>query len=182
MGALFVKVGGVWTEVAGGGGADEVWIGPDAPADPAVELWFDTDAVAFDVNKLPRGVVGFANGATADSAGIGSTATDIAGMSVSFTAEATRIYKTTVTVCIQNGATVGVPGVIIRNGANGVIRQGSISAVVSQLSTVTMAVTESGLSGAQVRKASLSTNAGTVIYVGGFSRHGSIVVEDVGGT
>lgn len=30
----------------GGTGADEVWIGPTAPTDPAIELWFDTDAVA----------------------------------------------------------------------------------------------------------------------------------------
>ena len=28
----------------GGTGADEVWIGPSAPADPEMELWFDTDA------------------------------------------------------------------------------------------------------------------------------------------
>lgn len=28
----------------GGTGTDEVWIGPDAPVDPALELWYDTDA------------------------------------------------------------------------------------------------------------------------------------------
>lgn len=27
-----------------GGGTDEVWIGPTIPSDPALELWFDTDA------------------------------------------------------------------------------------------------------------------------------------------
>lgn len=27
-----------------GTGADEVWIGPDEPTNPALELWYDTDA------------------------------------------------------------------------------------------------------------------------------------------
>lgn len=30
----------------GGDGTDEVWIGPDEPADPNLELWYDTDAIA----------------------------------------------------------------------------------------------------------------------------------------
>jgi hypothetical protein len=30
---------------SGGTGADEVWIGTEAPTDPAIELWYDPDAV-----------------------------------------------------------------------------------------------------------------------------------------
>jgi hypothetical protein len=34
------------TDTGGGEGADEVWIGPNAPSDPAIELWYDPDAAA----------------------------------------------------------------------------------------------------------------------------------------
>lgn len=50
MPTLKAKIDGVWTEIGfggggSGGGTDEVWVGPDDPvtANPAVELWVDTD-------------------------------------------------------------------------------------------------------------------------------------------
>jgi len=48
MGALKVKVGGSWIDI-GGGSADEVWVGPDAPTSPDTELWYDTDALATSI-------------------------------------------------------------------------------------------------------------------------------------
>lgn len=39
---VFVRIDGAWVEL-GGAGADEVWIGPDEPTDPNVELWVDED-------------------------------------------------------------------------------------------------------------------------------------------
>lgn len=37
-----------WADPTGGGGTvtDTLWTGPDAPTDPNIELWYDTDAVA----------------------------------------------------------------------------------------------------------------------------------------
>ena len=45
------KINGVWTPVSGppgpqGPATDEVWIGPTSPTNPAIELWYDTDAPA----------------------------------------------------------------------------------------------------------------------------------------
>lgn len=34
--------------VTGGGSADTVWIGPDPPTDPSIELWWDTDEPNFE--------------------------------------------------------------------------------------------------------------------------------------
>ena len=57
MGWVFFQAGDpefpVWSSGLGTGSAgeaalqrDEVWIGPDTPTDPSLELWYDTDAVA----------------------------------------------------------------------------------------------------------------------------------------
>lgn len=51
-GVLKVKVGETWESIltsstgGGGGVADVLHVGPDAPTDPSIELWADTDAVA----------------------------------------------------------------------------------------------------------------------------------------
>jgi hypothetical protein len=64
MGWVFFQAGNpefpVWVgaqqgEGGGGGGgtgADEVWIGPNAPTDPAMELWYDTDATGIGLAVL----------------------------------------------------------------------------------------------------------------------------------
>lgn len=57
MGWVFFQAGNpefpVWfpTTLAEGAGAaapavDEVWVGPEPPADPAIEIWYDTDELA----------------------------------------------------------------------------------------------------------------------------------------
>ena len=43
MPTLKARIGGVWVDVGGGGGTDEVWIDPAAPAGTTQELWYDTD-------------------------------------------------------------------------------------------------------------------------------------------
>jgi len=43
MAVLKARIGGAWVDVGGAPSVDEVWIGTDAPADTATELWYDTD-------------------------------------------------------------------------------------------------------------------------------------------
>ena len=43
MPTLKARIGGVWVDVGGGGGTDEVWISDTAPAGTTQELWYDTD-------------------------------------------------------------------------------------------------------------------------------------------
>ena len=67
MGQLFVNIGTVaapnWVPVASGGSsgggsvADVMWVGPDAPADPATELWYDTDEPAVSASVGALGIV-----------------------------------------------------------------------------------------------------------------------------
>jgi len=73
MGQLFANVGGVWVPV-GGGGAEEVFVGPDDPiaSVPSTELWYDTDAVA---PTTPPGIP--AGGATGQAL-VKTSATDFA--------------------------------------------------------------------------------------------------------
>jgi hypothetical protein len=42
MAVLNARIGGVWVPV--GGGTEEVSVGPTAPTDPGIEMWYDTDA------------------------------------------------------------------------------------------------------------------------------------------
>jgi hypothetical protein len=48
MGVLKAWVNGAWVPVgggsSGGGASDVVWVDPNAPTDPNIELWYDTDA------------------------------------------------------------------------------------------------------------------------------------------
>lgn len=54
MGVLKAKVDGAWVEVGGSGSsADVLWTGPDAPTDPTIELWADTDATASPSGGYP---------------------------------------------------------------------------------------------------------------------------------
>jgi len=56
MGVLRVKVSGNWVDV--GGSADVVWVNPDAPTDPNIEMWYDTDAFGLGLGGGPvQGVV-----------------------------------------------------------------------------------------------------------------------------
>lgn len=65
MPVLKARIGGAWQEV-GLVQADEVWIGPTAPTDPSVELWYDSDAPdnplnASNVAFTPGGFVAATN-------------------------------------------------------------------------------------------------------------------------
>jgi hypothetical protein len=46
------------TIAAVGGGTDEVWVGPSAPSDPDIELWYDADAVPPEPPAGPAGPIG----------------------------------------------------------------------------------------------------------------------------
>jgi len=56
VGVLKARVGGSWVDIAAGA-IDEVWVGPDAPTDPNVQMWYDTDAPAVQDPNVAWGVV-----------------------------------------------------------------------------------------------------------------------------
>jgi hypothetical protein len=53
MGVLRARVGGQWIDI--GGTTDAVWVDPNAPTDPNMELWYDTDALSVVANPLVSG-------------------------------------------------------------------------------------------------------------------------------
>lgn len=183
MPTLKAKVGGVWVPVGGGsgGGAEEVYVGANDPG-AGFDLWYDTDEVGLgvDTRLLPRGWVGQGI-PSVDTTGIGATMTDITGMSVAFTADPTRRYKTSVLfVCYPS---VGPASIVaqIANAAGTLMKRSFVTVpTANYYATVTVALVESGLSGAQTRKAMVSTSAGTLVTYAA-STSALILVEDIGG-
>jgi hypothetical protein len=96
MGWVFFQAGDadfpVWASGLGTGSAvpDEVWIGPDTPLASALELWYDTDAVAplpaaANVTFTPTGTIA----ATNTQAAVAEVATDAAAALTAAIATAT---------------------------------------------------------------------------------------------
>jgi hypothetical protein len=56
----FLRADGTWAAPPIPVGGDEVFIGPTEPVDPALELWYDTDAPMSSDPKMPRGIVAVA--------------------------------------------------------------------------------------------------------------------------
>ena len=117
---------------------------------------------------------------TADQVIAGTAAVDVTGLAVTFTADPTHIYKTTVVITVSKSTAVGNINVQIADAANS-----NITTQVVQASTTTdilapfvMAV-ESGLSGTQTRKVRASTNVAGLTINGSATYKTMILVEDI---
>lgn len=138
------------------------------------------DAVNEMYARLPRGYIGLGV-QSLNQTGIGAGETDITGMSVTWTAEPTRRYKTTACVILRQSATAGEQFLHIVNAANAHLKSSAFGAVGALgVATHTVVVSEVGLSGAQTRKGRCSVSPGTAAtnaneYVG------FVLVEDIGG-
>jgi len=132
---------------------------------------------AAQMTNLPWGVAGYANlGSNFTST---TTEADI-GVSVTFTAISSRIYKTTLNIpLIDSGAAQIVIG-LITDSANTSKIGGQVSFTASvQRGNLTLVLIETGLSGSTVRKGRASTTTSTATFSGAPIR-ASIVVEDIG--
>lgn len=119
---------------------------------------------------------------SSDQSGI-SAITDITGCSVTWTADATRIYKYTAVVDAQKITSANVVSLYITTGANAGVIAGSASLALNEMELMMLTWTETGLSGSQTRKLRIESSAsGTVTVVNSFSRNAILIVEDVGPT
>lgn len=134
------------------------------------------NAVVDELNN--RGVKGIAKTSGSDQSGI-SALTDITGLSVTWTADPSRTYKTTVNVNLSK-ATSDAVALAIRNAASSTLIVRSAYIIDGQIQTLQIVWTETGLSGSTTRKASVSATSGTVSVTNGFSRNGILIVEDIG--
>lgn len=136
---------------------------------------------ATEYNKLPRGVVYYAT-VTADQTGFGTSATDITGLSATWTAISGHAYRTTLYVQTIQRTAASTISLILSDGAGtGQAGTQNYAGAVNAWVLMTLTHIETGLSGSVTRKARLFTNANTVDMIAtGTSKQASIVVEDLG--
>lgn len=132
---------------------------------------------AFANLPVKRAWTGKAGGT--DQTGIAAVA-DVTGVSATWTAGSTRQYRVSVNMVIQKLTTANAVTAYITTAANATIIARSTTLAINDLYTLHMEWVETGISGAQTRKARIETATGTVTVVNSFSRSAIITVEDIG--
>lgn len=135
---------------------------------------------AAQMNRLPWGIMGYAE-ATANQGGIGAAATDLTGVTVTFTATSTRYYRTTFYCFAVVQSTVdSFPTAQITDGSNNVKQSAANLLKIGEQAHYNVSVVETGLTGSQTRKARGLTAAGTMLFAAAATSPMFIVVEDIG--
>ena len=135
--------------------------------------------ISGDLSFLPRGRVGYAE-VTAVQTGISTSATDLTGLSVTFTAEASRRYLITgFANFYSSGASV----------ADFLIRQSSTTLQSAQnpisggyYSSWTVSCIVSPSAGSATYKLSANSNTSTMVMQASAARAAYILIEDIGST
>jgi hypothetical protein len=131
------------------------------------------------LTKAPRGVMGYAKKST-DTTTVTTTQSDLTGMTVTFVADSTRIYKTTFWSHFSM-TTTGYTVALITDGSNnqlaGVTQSANGGAYYHDLAVTHI---DTGISGTVTRKIRAQTNVGTATIFGGGGYPHIIVVEDIG--
>jgi hypothetical protein len=148
---------------------------------------------AAQMNGLPWGIVTATAGGTSSSGyvrntttavTIGTAAADVSGMTISWTAISTRIYKITLTLSDINTTLGFSPFVLdVTDGSNVVKYQARRIFPAGDTDTMTISYVETGLSGTILRKVRTTgvTNTGT-FNTNGASSLSVFVIEDIGST
>jgi hypothetical protein len=156
------------------------WINPTtvATGDVLTAAKWNQDVVENTI-VMPRGVMGYAQ-VTASQSGI-TTATNVTGLSVTFTAILNRYYKTTIyTFSAQQNTAAGYAEFLITDASNVQKQSGVIYQLAGVQSPLCVSVVETGLSGSVTRKARALTGAGSLLLAASATSPMFIVVEDIG--
>jgi hypothetical protein len=129
--------------------------------------------------SLPRGVVGRAQSIT-NQTGIGAPNVDVTGLTVTWTATASRLYLTTVFFQTSQSAVSATMTALICNQSNGLYQQFMTYVNATSTNPVFMQVYETGLSGSQTRKARVAVTGGTMQVNGDITYPNQILVQDIG--
>lgn len=181
MGVLYARVSGAWVPI--GAGSDEVWIGPDAPVDPSTEVWYDTDA-SLPASpssipwNMPWGLVARAV-KVANEGGFPTSATDISGLSLTFTANGGRWLKLSgYLMCFQSVASA--PVCTITDGANVVLQQQNLAPDTAPQAVNLFTVIAPGAGSYTVKMRMNAGTGSTVTVLGSATFPATLLVEDVG--
>lgn len=129
-------------------------------------------------SPLAGGYVGSAS-PSADQSGIGATMTDITGMSVTWTADPTRRYMTTmILTCYPSTGPASIVAQIANASGTLVRRAFTTVPTANYYADMVVVAVETGLSGPQTRKGQINVSAGTLtVYAA--TTTAIIIVEDV---
>jgi hypothetical protein len=190
MPVLKAYINGEWVRVGGGsgGGTDEVWIGNDEPVDPAIELWYDPDAVNTNDPDTARwnsawGRVASVVVTSSQSVPAGGW-TEISGSRATFTAVAGRRYLVSMQVSAsQTGAASGVWGQIQDADSGLEVAVTKINVISGDFLEIVLSCESTPAAGTKTYCIRLYTEAGAVAtqaFGPGGSAGPSLRVEDVG--
>ena len=137
--------------------------------------------LADNSNGAPRGRIVAASQTTSQS-GIGTTATDLTGLSVTFTATSSRFYRITLFLptIIQGTGASGITA-YITDSSNNVKGDSAVSIPSTSFrAPLTVLTLETGLSGSITRKGRLNGSADVCQMLVSATSPAFILVEDLG--
>ena len=156
---------------------------------------FTTGAVltAAQMNNLPWGIVTATAGGTSGSGYVRNTttsvsiptaATDISGMTISWTAISSRIYRITVTLSDIFSSGGMTPFLIdVTDGSNATKYQSRLTIPAGTTNNQTISYVETGLSGTILRKVRTTGVTSTGVFNNNVAAALSVfVIEDIGAT
>lgn len=148
------------------------------PGDPIKSDWSQT--ISTYVAKVPRGYRGVGVGSAGD-VGFSASAVDVPGLTVTWNAEAGRVYRTHAIVVVRQNTAVGVLTFAICDSASAVLIQVEQSGAVGSIYTLHATWVETAAATVSTqRKARIYTTAGDATLLGTNNRRGQLMVEDIG--
>ena len=135
---------------------------------------------AAQMNRLPWGVMGYAS-LTANQTINSSSLMDVTSLSVVFTANSTRIYRTSVIIpVITQNTSTEFNVLAIANSSGTSLAQSNFRAAATNQFQLIATYIESGITGSTTRKARMSVSANTSTINSSATIPAFIVVEDIG--
>ena len=147
----------------------------------ALNTSFTTGAVltAAQMNNLPWGVAAYTVRTTSVAA-LGTTTADITGVSVSFTAISSRIYRFSFYISGQKISTADYTDIQLTDSANNVIAASTSYAVAGNYWNCAGGVVKTGLTGSVSYKLRGSCGSGTSNPTASGTQPITLVIEDIG--
>lgn len=147
-------------------------------------VWVDGDvATAAFLNALPRGVMGYAIGSSTAQTGIGVFDVDLTGLSITWTAIASRIYRIEVWAMMKQVGAAGQPTLHITDAAGVLKCDAAATSAANDFVPLYALEIVTGLSGSVTRKARANAVGGGTVSVNPDSqsfRAPLMMVTDVG--
>jgi hypothetical protein len=148
---------------------------------PNTNFTSGTVYTADQANRYPRGIMGYYI-STANSA-ISTTTTDVSGTSITFTAEANRLYKASFICDYSQTNSNAITGFYLADSANTLIQAiANTISVNSGFAQVSLVYLFTASAGSVTRKMRCDTSAGSGTIRGTSGAVYTFMIEDIGPT